>query len=435
MRTGALALAGAGAGTMWSTAPPLLLAKLRKTIAERADCGSPTSPLLDEKIYFLVCQTQNWNPFLICTASIVCKQFATMSKTVLWKEFCLSRAPKMVADLLLGSKHGGIEGGWEALGKLMFYCPGTKETRNFKARVVAGHFARQTRFSKTSGKSFLPVACRNDTLYVSDGCEHMDEVDDDDVGVFRGIFKTFRSSKTRAMLVEKCAQLEQNVYCPFCKSRVWSMRDAKMLPGSASKKMGAYDDNIDSFVCPNGHMHGMCSLINPDDLAADGSLGVDKRTHAVHVAIGANETVDIVIIRTHLLGGTARQHFGITHAPHPGLTEGAVDVLLQLRTLFNQHCPGFGASECFKNTSEHTHIVVIHLIHVLTTIRYIERVIPAGYRQEAFAGRFREPGLPSKMASHDSCLEIARLFGPWAVEHQLAECFPAAFDASVFAAK
>lgn len=257
--------------TMLSTALAPL-PKLRKPLPEKIvdPCGW-SCPLLDEKIYYLVCQSQNWNPFLICTSSIVCKQFSGMSKKVLWREFCLSRAPKMVLDLVSGVQAGGIDGGWETLAKLMFYCPGSRETRNFKARAVPGHFAWKTRFSRTSGKSFLPGACRTDTLYVSDACEHMDEVDDDDVGVFRGVFKAFGSSRTRKMLIEKCAQLEQNEYCPFCRARVWSLLEAKMLPSTAAKRLNAYDDNIECFVCLHGHLYGMCSLVNPDDLAAEGS--------------------------------------------------------------------------------------------------------------------------------------------------------------------
>jgi len=64
---------------------------------------------LNETTVFLVFRSLNWNPKLLCSIACVCKWFEDLSKRVLWKEFCLSRAPRMVSDLA-GASHSSING-------------------------------------------------------------------------------------------------------------------------------------------------------------------------------------------------------------------------------------------------------------------------------------------------------------------------------------
>jgi hypothetical protein len=89
---------------------------------------------------------------------------------VLWRELYNSRVPRMVASLaallrppthLRAASLAG--GGWPALTKHLFFCCGA---------AVPSHFTTASRFSKTSGRSFLPCRCRGDLLYVSDPWEH-----------------------------------------------------------------------------------------------------------------------------------------------------------------------------------------------------------------------------------------------------------------------
>jgi hypothetical protein len=127
----------------------------------------------------------------------------------------------MVSHLLSGGRDGGIPGGWEPLGKLMFYCPGCHASNHFIAKTIPGHFVWKTKFSKTSGKQFLVPQCQADILYISKICEHLDNGDDDDLGLYRGIFRAFGTSKTRRMLLERGAKLEENELCPFCCDKVW----------------------------------------------------------------------------------------------------------------------------------------------------------------------------------------------------------------------
>ena len=56
----------------------------------------------------------------------------------------------------------------------------------------------------------------------------------------------------------------------FLSIQVWSMAAAQLVPPTAIRRLGAYKDNVDYFVCVNGHLHGMASLISPSDLELSG---------------------------------------------------------------------------------------------------------------------------------------------------------------------
>ncbi|CAI9777412.1 unnamed protein product [Fraxinus pennsylvanica] len=161
---------------------------------------------LNEEVIFLVFHHLNWNPMLIATLSCACKWFDDLAKRVLWKEFCRTRAPKMMLDLQSSGSHS-IDGNWRALGKLLIHCSGCRKGGLFNNIDIPGHFVHRTRFSRTSGKSFLLPQCRTDVLYVSDPCEHLDQGDEGDVGFFRGIFKCFAMSKVRKVLINRGAPL------------------------------------------------------------------------------------------------------------------------------------------------------------------------------------------------------------------------------------
>ncbi|GLJ18607.1 hypothetical protein SUGI_0331390 [Cryptomeria japonica] len=225
-----------------------------------------TNGHLSETVLVLVFKSLNWNPRTLCSVACVCKWFEDIAKRILWKEFCLSRAPKMVSDLLSGGSHGTIDGNWNALGKLMIYCSGCHDGNNIcQSNSIAGHFVYRTRFSRTSGKSFLVQQCRTDTLYVTDPCEHLDQGEDGDVGLFRGIFKAFGKSKVRKMLIERQVELHPKESCPYCRTKVWSMVQANMISRSAYRRLGAYEDQIEYFVCLNGHLLGVCTLLPLSD--------------------------------------------------------------------------------------------------------------------------------------------------------------------------
>ncbi|KAI9083131.1 hypothetical protein K1719_034864 [Acacia pycnantha] len=81
---------------------------------------------LSEDVIFLVFHHLNWNPKLIATLSCVCKWFDNFAKRILWKEFCRTRALKMMIDLQSSGSHS-VDGNWRALGKLLIYCSGCKK--------------------------------------------------------------------------------------------------------------------------------------------------------------------------------------------------------------------------------------------------------------------------------------------------------------------
>lgn len=219
---------------------------------------------LSEEVIFLLLQHLNWNPKTIASLSSVCKWFDDLAKRVLWKEFCRARAPKMMLDLQSSGSHS-VDGNWRALGKLLIYCSGCTKGGLFNRITIPGHFAYKTRFSRTSGKSFLLPQCRSDILYVSDPCEHLDRGDEGDVGFFRGVFKSFAMSKVRKMLIGKGIKLHPKEVCPYCKAKLWSMLQAKMIPQSASCRLGSYEDGVEYYVCLNGHVLGICTLLPLSD--------------------------------------------------------------------------------------------------------------------------------------------------------------------------
>lgn len=236
------------------------------TVSNKRRPECTCSNLCDERTLVLVAHRTNWNPFLLCFLSCVCKKTRAVANRILWREFCLSRASRMVSDLLLGAKDGRIDGDWQALGKLFLYCAGCPQSTSdsdFPMHPVAGHFVPKTRFSRTSGRSFLIPRCRTDVLYVSDPCEHANEPED--LGLFRGVFKGFDNSATKKLLTARRVQLEEEEKCPFCKAGVWSMRRAQMIPRSASTRLAAYNENVEYLICLNGHLYGRCALLHLSD--------------------------------------------------------------------------------------------------------------------------------------------------------------------------
>ena len=106
----------------------------------------------------------------------------------------------------------------------------------------------------------MPPQCRTDVLYVSDPCEHLDQGEEGDVGLFRGIFKSFPTSRVRKVIINKAVPFHPSEVCPYCKAKLWSMLQAKIIPQSACVRLEAYEDCIEYFVCLNGHLLGLCTL-------------------------------------------------------------------------------------------------------------------------------------------------------------------------------
>ncbi|CAF2136108.1 unnamed protein product [Brassica napus] len=69
--------------------------------------------------------------------------------------------------------------------------------------------------------------------------------------------------------------------CPYCKARVWSMLQAKIIPQSACVRLEAYEDCIEYFVCLNGHLIGICTLaplsVSEDEIPSVESNLIEKK--------------------------------------------------------------------------------------------------------------------------------------------------------------
>ncbi|KAH6793971.1 EID1-like 3 [Perilla frutescens var. hirtella] len=234
-------------------------------LTESADSG-----ILNERVLFLVFEYMKWDIPTLCRTAAVNWKLRALAKRLLWRELCIYRAPRMISTLTEGTSSSRIVGGWPALAKLLFFCGGCESTRHFGlSRPSPGHFVEASRFSKTSGQSFLPKSCRGDVLYVSDPCEHAaatGEVNQDDVGIYRGVFRSFLKSRTRECLIRKQVEFEEGMRCPYCAARVWSMTAAQLIPRkSVARRLGSSDDALEYFVCLNGHLHGTCWLVPLSD--------------------------------------------------------------------------------------------------------------------------------------------------------------------------
>lgn len=225
---------------------------------------SGDSGIFNERILLLVFESVGWDLHMLCLTASLNRKLRAIAERLLWRKLCEYRAPRMIETLANGAPNGRINGGWHALAKLMFYCCGCESTRNFKvSKASPAHFVQASRFSKTSGRSFLTKKCRGDLLYVSDPCEHPNPMGnkEDDLGIFRGVFRGFLKSTTRACLIRRRAELEERVKCPYCGARVWSMTAARLVPKSAARRLGSHDGGLEYFVCINGHLHGSCWLV------------------------------------------------------------------------------------------------------------------------------------------------------------------------------
>ncbi|XP_073152606.1 EID1-like F-box protein 3 [Henckelia pumila] len=255
--------------------------KLQRT-AGSGDDPSSDSGILNERVLVLVFQFLKWDIHVLCRTASVNRRLRALAKRLLWREVCLFRAPRMVSALTEGARNSRIVGGWQPLAKLLFFCGGCEPTAHFEvSHPRPGHFVRSTRFSKTSGQSFLTKKCRGDVLYVSDPCEHpTSEKDRDDVGIYRGVFREFMKSRTREFLIGRRADFDDRVRCTYCAARVWSMTAARLIPRkSAARRLGSNDDALEYFVCLNGHLHGTCwlaHLSSEEEEGADDDGGENK---------------------------------------------------------------------------------------------------------------------------------------------------------------
>uniref|UniRef100_A0A2P2K6H5 EID1-like F-box protein 3 n=1 Tax=Rhizophora mucronata TaxID=61149 RepID=A0A2P2K6H5_RHIMU len=250
---------------------------------DQSSYRSDSAGIHNERVLVLVFQALKWDIRTLCITASVNRKLRAIAKRLLWRELCVHRAPRMLSTLTNGQPNARSDDSWHALAKLMFFCCGCESTRNFRmSRPASGHFVKASRFSKTSGRSFLTRKCRGDLLYVSDPCEHPMEDEEDDLGIYRGVFQGFTRSRTRACLIGRRVDFEERVRCPYCGARVWSMTTARLVPKSAARRLGSRNGKLEYFVCVNGHFHGMCWLTPlssdeepTEDYDESGSDGLD----------------------------------------------------------------------------------------------------------------------------------------------------------------
>ncbi|RVW30435.1 EID1-like F-box protein 2 [Vitis vinifera] len=169
----------------------------------------------------------------------------------------------MMLDLQSSGSHS-VDGNWRALGKLLIYCSGCTGVAcliAFKSPVTLftehgslGHQGRVFFYLNAEQMSYM---CLTLVSILTKGRRGMWGSS----GGFQIIFYV-KGSKDAD---QKGAQLHPTEVCPYCKAKLWSMLQAKMIPQSASCRLGAYEDCIEYYVCLNGHMLGICTLLPLSD--------------------------------------------------------------------------------------------------------------------------------------------------------------------------
>ncbi|KAE8773454.1 EID1-like F-box protein 3 [Hordeum vulgare] len=114
--------------------------------------------------------------------------------------------------------------------------------------------------------------------------EHAVPGADDNLGAYRGVFRWFMRSRTRACLLDRHAVLDPSVCCPYYGARVWNMVAANLVSRGASRRMSSDEGWLEYYICVSGHVHGNCWLAHltssdgehddPDE-ASGGSSGED----------------------------------------------------------------------------------------------------------------------------------------------------------------
>lgn len=264
--------------------PPIVVVRMSESPSQRLRVHQATessqSGIFNERILVLVFESLKWDIRDLCATASVNHKLRAVSKRLLWRELCVYRAPRMIATLMDGVPNSRICGGWQSMAKLLFFCCGCESTRCIRlSQPLHGHFMKESRFSKTSGQSFLTKKCRGDVLYLSDPCEHPARGKEYDLGIYRGVFREFKKSRTRECLINRRVEFEEKIRCPYCGTRVWSMTAARLVPKkSAARRLGSHDEGLEYFVCLNGHLHGTCLLVplsSDEDEAADDESGDD----------------------------------------------------------------------------------------------------------------------------------------------------------------
>ncbi|GJM92831.1 hypothetical protein PR202_ga09335 [Eleusine coracana subsp. coracana] len=78
-------------------------ASFRDGIGAARSSGDVNTGILDEHVLTLVFRCINFDPKALCTVARVSRRLRAVAERVLWRELCVSRAPRMVASLLASS--------------------------------------------------------------------------------------------------------------------------------------------------------------------------------------------------------------------------------------------------------------------------------------------------------------------------------------------
>lgn len=202
----------------------------------------------------------------------VSKKFCSVLHDSCYKLKCTQKNPELVSDLLSDGVLASPPGGWPALLKLLFCCPGLVrvgvradlrptnvdgDDYYYYRRLLGPHFSWwEAELSPKQGNVFLRDRFSNNCLYLSRwcGCTHIEEKYK--YMLFRGIFIDFKNTLVW-QTVNDGYRYRVDLNCAFCDSkRTWDLYSSSCL----IRVFGIKDDEerFDrGFVCENGHVFGV----------------------------------------------------------------------------------------------------------------------------------------------------------------------------------
>lgn len=191
------------------------------------------------------------DPRALCAVALVSRCLLAIAQSMLWWEICVSPTLEMVSTLTKLLRAAAMARQWWVAGAREAHRPLLQQFRPpLPVAVVRPG----------------PVVCVRSVRAhraVGGGGE--------DLGVYRGVFRGFIRSRTRACLLGGRTRLEPRVCCPCWDACVRSAR----------RRLDTHDGRVQYFVCRRSHLQGSCWLTYLSDCEGEGERndGFDSLSH------------------------------------------------------------------------------------------------------------------------------------------------------------
>lgn len=202
----------------------------------------------------------------------VSKRFCSILHEFCYQIKCTERNPVLVSDLLLDSDSSYPPGGWAAVFRILFCCPGLSQVGvrrveptpleliyledNDYDRRLGSHLAKgRSCLSREQGNELLDNRFGKNCLYVSKwiSCGHNEG--ENTYFLYSGIFVNFKQGMIWRALKDS-NKFKTDLKCAFCSCKqTWDLYSSVGLKSKGIKL--DCDVPVDrAFVCENGHVFG-----------------------------------------------------------------------------------------------------------------------------------------------------------------------------------